>query len=235
MTRSSHETTVLLADDYPLIRYGLQQALKTTPDFRVVAEARDGEEALSQLRSHQPDIAVLDIELPQQDGFRIAAAAQHEGLPTKIVLFSSNNQASFLQKALRLNVPGFILKDSALAEILTGLRVVAKGRPYFSPAAMMHMITPPATVSQMRGSSVALTVEMAQLTPTEKAILKLVGECCTTKEIAAQLFISPRTVDTHRANICQKLGVRGNHALTKFALAQTIPSLHQAAVRTGTS
>jgi len=223
MTASPHETTVLLADDYPLISYGLQQALNATSDFRVVAEAHNGAEALAKLRKHKPSVAVVDIDMPELDGFRVAAAARAECLPSKIVLLSSQNQAGFLKKALRLDIQGCILKDSALTDIIAGLRAVAKGRTYFSPALITQAITPPRNVPDVLDSSVGLAVDFAQLTPTEKAILKLVGECYTTKEIAAQLFTSPRTVEKHRANICQKLEVRGNHALTKFALAYREP------------
>lgn len=219
MTPVPQETTVLLADDYPLISYGLQQALQATADFRVVAEAYNGAEALTKLRKYKPSVAVVDMDLPQLDGFRVAAAARAEGLPSKIVLLCSETQASLLKRALRLGIRGCILKDSALPEIIAGVRTVTKGQTYFSPALVTEAITPHRSVPVAMDSSVGLTPDLALLTPTERAILKLVGECYTTKEIAARLFTSPRTVEKHRANICQKLEVRGNHALTKFALA----------------
>ncbi|MFN7929515.1 MAG: response regulator transcription factor [Blastocatellia bacterium] len=134
-------------------------------------------------------------------------------------MLSNRNQTSLLKKALRLGIEGCILKDSALAEIVAGLRTVARGRPYFSPALMTEALLPHRNSNRMPDSSADLFIDLAQLTPTEKAILKFVGECRTTKEIAAQLFTSPRTVEKHRANICQKLELHGNHALTKFALA----------------
>lgn len=218
MTPIPKETTVLLADDYPLISYGLQQALNATADFRVVAEAYDGAEALAKLRKYKPSVAVVDADMPQLDGFRVAAAARAECLPSKIVLLCSENQASLLKKALRLDIRGCILKDSALPEIIAGLRTVAKGQTYFSPALVTEAIAPHRNVPAAMDSLVGAT-DLALLTPTERAILKLVGECYTTKEIAARLFTSPRTVEKHRANICHKLEVRGNHALTKLALA----------------
>ena len=222
------ETTVLLADDHPVVSYGLYQVLEAAPDFHVVAEVRDGEAALVGLREYQPRIAVLDIDMPVLDGFRVAAAAQAEGLPSRIVFLSMHNEAGFLKKALRLDAQGYILKDNALAEIVAGLRTVAQGLPYFSPAVMEHLLHPGSSSSRALDPSAGLAVDLAQLTPTEQAILKLIADCRTTKEIATQLFISPRTVETHRANACQKLGLRGNHALTKFALAhrgQIDPSL----------
>ena len=213
------ETTVLLADDHPVVSYGLYQALEAAPDFRVVAEVRDGEAALAGLREHQPRIAVLDIDMPLLDGFRVAAAAQAEGLASRIVFLSVYNEAGFLKKALRLDAQGYILKDNAIAEIVAGLRTIAQGLPYFSPAVLEHLLHPGSSSNRALAASAGLSVDLAQLTPTEQAILKLIADCRTTKEVAAQLFISPRTVETHRANICQKLGLHGNHALTKFALA----------------
>lgn len=226
-----HETTVLLADDHPVVSYGLRQALDATSDFQVVAEVRDGEAALAALRQHQPKMAVLDIDMPRLDGFRVAAVAQAEGLPSKIIFLSVYNEAGFLKKALRLDAQGYILKDHAPAEIVNGLRTVAQGLPYFSPAVMEHLLHPGSRPSRVLDPSADLSVGLARLTPTEQAILKLIADCRTTKEIASQLFISPRTVETHRANICQKLSLRGNHALTKFALAhreQMNPSLAEA-------
>ena len=228
MKVSPNETTVLLADDHPVVSYGLYQALEAAPDFHVVAEVRDGEAALAGLREYQPHIAVLDIGMPLLDGFRVAAAAQAEGLPSRIVFLSVYNEAGFLKKALRLDAQGYILKDNALAEIVAGLRTVAQGLPYFSPAVMEHLIHPGSSASRALDPSASLSVDLAQLTPAEQSILKLIADCRATKEIAAQLFISPRTVETHRANVCQKLGLHGNHALTKFALAhrgQIDPSL----------
>lgn len=222
MKVSHNETTVLLADDHPVVSYGLHQALEAAPDFHVVAEVRDGTAALAGLREYHPGIAVLDIDMPQLDGFRVAAAAQAEGLPSKIVFLSVYNEAGFLKKALRLDAQGYILKDNALAEIVAGLRTIAQGLPYFSPAVLEHLLhrsSGGGRASRTVDPSADLSVELAQLTPTERAILKLIADFSTTKEIAAHFFISPRTVETHRANICQKLGLRGNHAVTKFALA----------------
>lgn len=213
------KTTVLVAAGHPLFGYGLHQALRAESDFQVVSEVYDGATAIAQLRRYRPDLAVLDIELPQLDGFRVAAAAKVEGLSSKIVLLSGENHAGFLRKALQLEVQGYLLKECALTEIVAGIRTVAQGLPYFSSAVLVHMLQTGSSARQMLSLSEDTSAKFSQLTPTERTILKLLSECCTTKEIASQLLISPRTVETHRANICHKLGLRGNHALTKFALA----------------
>lgn len=218
MRKSAAATTVLIADAHPAFCYGLHHALEAEADFQVVTEVSDGAAALAGLRRYRPDVAVLDIEMPQLDGFRVAAAAQVEGLTSKIVLFSNSKQVSFLKKAVRLNVQGYIFKESAISEIVTGLRAVSQGLRYFSSAAMTHLTYSGGSAHQ--ALNLVAEAGFTHLTPTERTILKLLAECCTTKEIAAQLLVSPRTVETHRANICHKLGLRGNHALTKFALAQ---------------
>lgn len=220
MIESLQKTTILIADRHPVFCYGLHQALAAEPDFQVVAEMYDGEAALAGLREYQPRLVVLDMGLPCLDGFRVVAAARAEHLRSKFVLLSMHNEAIWLKKALRLGVQGYILKDSVLAAMITGLRSVAQGNPYYSPALMVHSLRPRGSASQVLGLSADLSVAFAHLTPTERRILKLIGECRTTKEIASYLLISPRTVEKHRANICQKLDLRGNHALAKIALAQ---------------
>ena len=219
MSASSATTTLLIADSQPVFRYGLQQALSLEPEFQVVGEAGDGATALAALQQLRPALAVLDIDLPQLDGLRVAAAARAVQLPSKLVLLGAEHQAGLLKKGVRLGVQGYLLKDSTLPEIIAGLRTIAQGMPYFSPAVLVYLLNAGSSAQQVLNLSADLSAAFTHLTPAERAILKLLAACCTTKEIATQLLISPRTVETHRANICHKLGLRGNHALTKFALA----------------
>lgn len=206
-----NQIEVLLADDHPLIRHGLRQSLEAATGFRIVAEASDGEQAIDQLRKFKPQVAVLDIDMPLLDGLRVAAMAQGEGLPVKIIFLTVHQEEGFISKALKLGARGYILKDASPAEIIAGIRTVADGQPFFSPAVTAHLVS--------RHTDPHQTSSLSTLTPAERAVFKLIAECRTTRQIAALLFVSPRTVETHRANICQKLGLRGNHALTKFALA----------------
>ncbi|MFN7929525.1 MAG: response regulator transcription factor [Blastocatellia bacterium] len=219
ISASPAATTILIADAQPVFRYGLRQALSLEPEFQVVAEAGDGKAALAHLQQLRPTLAVLEIDLPQLDGLRVAAAAREAHCPSKIVLLSGERQAGLLKRGLRLDVQGYLLKDSTLPEIVAGLRTVAQGMPYFSSAVFAHLLSAGSSAHQALNLAADVPAAYTQLTAAERTILKLLAACCTTKEIAAQLLISPRTVDTHRTNICHKLGLRGNHALTKFALA----------------
>lgn len=205
------EIEILMADDHPIVRHGLREAIKRAPGLKLVAEASDGEEALTRLRQLKPHIALLDIDMPLLDGFSIAQTISAEGLTCKIIFLTVYREESFLNKALKVGAQGYILKDTALADIVAAIRKVGSGQSYVSPTMSSYLINRLRIPEQELG--------LAGLTPSERAIIKLIAECRTTKEIAVRLFISPRTVETHRANICQKLGLRGNHALTKFALA----------------
>lgn len=205
------EIEILMADDHPIVRHGLREAIKRVPGLKLVAEASDGEEALTRLRQLKPHIALLDIDMPLLDGFSIAQTISAEGLTCKIIFLTVYREESFLNKALKVGAQGYILKDTALADIVAAIRKVGSGQSYVSPTMSSYLINRLRIPEQELG--------LTGLTPSERAIIKLIAECRTTKEIAVRLFISPRTVETHRANICQKLGLRGNHALTKFALA----------------
>jgi DNA-binding NarL/FixJ family response regulator len=205
------EIEILIADDHPVVRQGLREAIERAPGLRLVAEAGDGEEALARLRQLKPHVALLDIDMPLLDGFSIAQTIRAEGLPSKIIFLTIYREESFLNKALKVGAQGYLLKDTALADIVAAIRKVSAGQSYVSPTIASYLINRQHAPEPEQG--------LASLTPTERAIIKLIAECHTTKEIAARLFVSPRTVETHRANICQKLGLRGNHALTTFALA----------------
>ncbi|MGH9846565.1 MAG: response regulator [Blastocatellia bacterium] len=205
------EIEILIADDHPVVRQGLCEAIECAPGLRLVAEASDGAEALARLRQLKPHIALLDIDLPLLDGFTIAQTIRAEGLTCKIIFLTVYREESFLNKALKIGARGYILKDTAIADIVAAIREVSDGQSYVSPTLASHVINRLQAPKSEQG--------LAGLTPTERAVIKLIAECHTTKEIAAQLFVSPRTVETHRANICKKLGLHGNHALTRFAIA----------------
>ncbi len=205
------EINILIADDHPVVRQGLREAIEGAPGLKLVAEASDGEEALAKLRQLKPHVALLDIDMPLLDGFSLAQAIRAEGVASKIIFLTVYREESFLKRALKVGAQGYLLKDTALADIVAAIRKVSAGQSYVSQTMASCLINRLHVPEPGQG--------LASLTPTERAVIKLIAECRTTKEIAAKLFVSPRTVETHRANICQKLGLRGNHVLTRFALA----------------
>lgn len=204
------EINVVIADDHPVVRQGLQQAIENATGMKVVAEASDGQEALTQLRQLRPDVAVLDIDMPLMDGFRVAQAVLDEALPVKVIFLTVHSEESFLKKALSVGAHGYLSKESPLAEVVVAINTVNSGQDYVSPLMTRHIINSRRLPEQGMG--------LASLTPAERKVLKLIAEYKTTKEISADLSISTRTVETHRANICHKLALHGSHALMKFAV-----------------
>lgn len=207
----STEIEVLIADDHPVVRQGLRQAIENAPGMKVVAEAGDGQEALFYLRRLRPQVAVLDIDMPLMDGFSVVQALREEALEVKVLFLTVHCEESFLNKALKVGAQGYVSKESPLAEVVVAISTVVSGRDYISPLMTRHIINGRRLPVQGMG--------LTSLTPAERKVLKLIAEYKTTREISADLSISTRTVETHRANICYKLALRGSHALMKFAVA----------------
>jgi DNA-binding NarL/FixJ family response regulator len=208
------EVSVLIADDHPIFRQGLRQIIEADPRIKVIAEASDGEQAWQWLQETQPAVAVLDLSMPLRDGFGVARAARDKNLKVAIVFLTMHKDEHYLHAALDLGVRGYVLKDSAIAEITDCIKAVAAGRDYISPALsgfLIHRDRRAATLTRQKPA-------LEQLTPTERRVLKLIAEGHTSREIAGELNIGARTVDHHRNNIATKLELRGSHALVKFAV-----------------
>ncbi len=207
-------STVLLADDHPIVRKGLRKVIEEDGSFAVVGEAGNGEQALRFIEEHTPFVAVLDIDMPKMTGLEVAEALQRKKLPTQIIVMTMYDKETIFNRAIDLGAFGYVMKDSALTEIVEALASVARGKYYISPALSGHLV-------QRGGSSPSATEDklgLSILTQSERKILRLIAHGKSTKEIAEEFFISPRTVDTHRSNICSKLEVSGTNALLRFAM-----------------
>jgi len=205
---------VLIVDDHPLFRSGLKQAIVADARFSLAGEAGNGATALNLILEKKPAVAVLDVNLPELSGLEIARKLQAKRLPTRLIILTMHKEESIIDRALDSGVMGFVLKENAVEEILDAIAMVAKGEHYLSPAISGQLI-------HRRHRAEALASEkpgLDALTKAERRILKLIAEKKTSREIAAELFISPRTVEAHRANICTKLELTGSHSLLQFAL-----------------
>ena len=209
------EIKITIADDHPVVRQGLIQIIESDAALKIIAEAADGRRALEQIAELKPDIAILDIDMPELDGLTVARAVGERELGVAIIFLTIHRDEAIFKAALDAGVKGYVLKDSAQSDIISSIKAVAKGQYYTSPALTTFLIRR----ADRRDSSTESKPSLADLTPTELRVLKLISEYKTSREIAEELFISPRTVDTHRSNMCQKLNLRGNYALMKFALA----------------
>lgn len=209
-----NEIRILIADDHPVFRAGLRQVIEMNDGLRVVAEAEDGPSALDRVREHRPDVVVLDVDMPGMDGFEVVRALQREKLAVEAVFLTMHKDEDIFNEAMNMEVRGYVVKDSAVTDIVASIRSVNAGQPFISPALSSYLLKRTQRSARITEQKPGLR----QLTPTERRILKLLSENKTSKEIAAEMYISHRTVENHRANICQKLGLHGNNALLTFAI-----------------
>jgi DNA-binding NarL/FixJ family response regulator len=207
------EIRIVIAEDHPFFRDGLRNALDNEKGFRVVAEASDGLTALECIRSHKPDVAVLDISMPEMDGCALARKIRQERLPVEIVFLTICDDEDIFEEALECDVKGYLLKDCTAAEIVRCTRAVSAGQNYASPSMATYLVDKARRIEKFVGKVPGLQL----LTPQERAILKRVAQDKTSKEIAQEMKIAPKTVDAHRLNICSKLEIHGNHVLSRFA------------------
>jgi len=208
------EISILIADDHPIFREGLKKVISRDPQLRVVGEAENGNEAVARLVEFQPDVAVLDLDMPGQDGFAVVRAAQAARLAVKVIFLTMHNNEEILHRALDLGIAGYVLKDGAIAEIVNAIRAVAGGRNFISPELSTYLLKRANRASRLTESKPTIN----DLTPTERTILKMIASEKTSKQIADELCISVRTVEHHRSNICEKLDLHGFNVLVKFAI-----------------
>ena len=208
------EIRIVIADDHPLMRQGLRQVIEIEPHLKVVGEAANGSDALAMIEQLQPDAAILDVDMPHQDGFQVARALAATKNPAAIIFLTIHSEEQMFHAALDLGAKGYVLKDSAIDDIVTAINEVVSGRA-FTSLPMTTYFTGRQNYNHVPDEQ---QTGLRQLTPTEHRILKLLADYKTNKDIAGELSVSPRTVETHRLRICQKLNLQGSHALMKFAV-----------------
>jgi DNA-binding NarL/FixJ family response regulator len=204
---------VLVADDHAIVRTGIRHVLESEPGFTVVAEAATGAEALELAASLHPDVAVLDISMPGDSGLRVAAELRLRSPGTHVLILSMHDNTEYVLESLRAGAHGYLLKDTAATELRTAIRAVRRGESFFSPPIAARLS---AVVLGERAGSPAGGLGL--LTGRERQVLIGVAKGHTNREIAAQLGISHRTVETHRESLMRKLGVRTVAGLTRLAL-----------------
>jgi DNA-binding NarL/FixJ family response regulator len=204
---------ILIADDHEVVRDGLRRVIEAGGDFSVVAEARDGREAVQLAKEHQPDIAVIDLWMPGVSGEEaircIAGGSGH----TKVLALSAHDEWSRVRSALQAGALGYVVKSAAAAELIEALHALCAGRAYLSPSIAQH-------VAGAVDAGEAPRSLLAQLTEREREVLALIVEGLTSKEIAARLGHSPKTAETHRASVMRKLGVHKTSSLVRIAIRE---------------
>jgi DNA-binding NarL/FixJ family response regulator len=208
------EIRIAIADDHPLLRKGLRMVLEADSDLKVVAEAGDGEALLAQIEQSRPHIAIVDVDMPKQDGFSVAKEINRRKIPVDVAFLTIHEEEAVFHAAMDLGIKGYLLKDGASIEVAEAIRTIAAGRFYVSPPLVAYLL-------RRRDRSQALLESepgLKDLTASERKILHMIAENKSSKEIGAELFIHYRTVENHRVNICQKLGLRGTNSLLRFGL-----------------
>jgi DNA-binding NarL/FixJ family response regulator len=205
-------TRILIADDFAIVRQGLKKVLNAKPDLEVVAEAEDGRDAVDKALKEDVHLAILDVSMPRMTGIQAAAELQKRKPELKTLMLSMHDSEQFLFEALKAGASGYVLKSGADTDIVDAVRAAMRGDSYLYPSAVTTLVRDYVERGG-RGEE-----QFDVLTPRELEVLKLIAEAYTNKQIADALFISVKTVERHRQNILDKLGMRDRVELTRYAI-----------------
>jgi two-component system response regulator NreC len=204
---------ILLADDHPVVRAGLRAVLEGEPDFEILGEAVDGLDAIRLAKSLAPDVLVLDIVMPNMDGLEVARRVRESAMQTRVVILSIHANESYAAQALRNGASAYVVKNAPIQFLMDAIRAAVEGRIFFSPP-----LSKKAIQSYLAKTQESKFDPLSLLTTQERVILQLTAHGLKSAEIGARLFISSRTVETHRTHIAAKLGLRNQAELIRFAL-----------------
>jgi DNA-binding NarL/FixJ family response regulator len=205
---------IVIAEDQHFFRDGVRSALQKVPALSVVAEASDGVMALEQIRSLTPDLAILDIGLPQLNGVEVVRAIRKDRLPVEVMFLTIHQHDEMFREALALGVKGYLAKDCSPSELVACVRAVTSGQHYTGPSMTTYLVGKTQRVDRFTRTTPSLRL----LSPQELNVLRRIAQGKSSREIGVEIEIASRTVDAHRANICAKLGIHGQHALSRFAM-----------------
>jgi two-component system response regulator NreC len=212
--------SLLLVDDHKLIRDGLKSLITKQPELQVVGEAGDGLKAVSLVKELKPDIVIMDVSLPELNGYDATRQIVSEFPDVKVIALSMHSDRRFVLEMLKAGANGYMIKDCAFEEITRAISAVSKGQTYLSPQVAGVIV---GDFINQRG--IQERTAISQLSEREREVLKLLAEGHSTKEIASKINLSIKTIETHRKNIMDKLGIRNIAALTKLAIREGLTSL----------
>jgi two-component system response regulator NreC len=204
--------SILIADDHGIVREGLRTLIEAEPDFRVCAEALDGQEVLERVEQYEPEIVVLDITMPKLGGLETLERLRVKHPDIKVILLSVHSDPPFIESAVSLGADGYVLKNGKVGEVVSAIRAVTRGGSYFSPAVAREI------VEQLRSPNNQPKDPFTLLSSREREVLQLIAEGLAAKEVGTRLNISHKTVEAHRTSLMRKLGVRKATELVRYAL-----------------
>lgn len=208
----SKSIKIVIADDHPIFRGGLKQLLSVEESIDIIGEADNGEKVLELINELNPDIAILDIDMPKKTGLEVLRELKSS--PVKVIFLTMYADEDIFEEAMNLGIKGYVLKDSTVTDITDCIKSVIENRYYISPTVSNFLVNRKKKLNELRNNNPKLD----RLTPSEMTILKYISENKTSKEIAEILFLSYRTIENHRTNISNKLDLKGSHSLLKFAI-----------------
>lgn len=213
--------TIVLADDHPIVRQGVKTLLEAEPDFSVIGEAGDGLEAVELAERVKPRVMVVDVLMPNLIGIEVVRQVHHRLPRTRLIVFSMSASDAHVLEALRSGASGYVLKGSDAGDLIQGIRAVARGERYLSAD------IPPRLLDAIDHAASGDTASdpYQNLTAREREVLQLVAEGATNADVAERLYISPRTVEVHRANLMRKLHLKSSAELVRYALSRGIVAL----------
>ena len=204
---------ILIADDHPIVLRGLRMVLDAQPDLEVVAEATDGDQAVERAVSEEVHLAILDISMPRKTGLQAAREITHRKPEVRVLMLSMHDNEQYLFEAIRAGASGYVLKSAVDRDLVEACRAAMRGEPFLYPGAVRALMR-----EYLDRARAGEALHKDLLTPREEEIVKLVAEAHTNEEIGEMLFISKKTVERHRANILEKLGMRDRVELTRYAI-----------------
>ena len=211
----AEQKSVIIIDDHPLFREGLKTIISRDDRFKVVGEAGSGHEGLEMTKRLKPDMVVVDISLPDQSGIQLTRDLRQHLSETKILIVSMHSKIDYIAEAFQAGATGYVVKESASERLLQGLKSVAMG-DYYLDSSVSHAVVENLMKSPLKAAKIT-DADYATLTPREQEVMRLLAEGLSSKAVAEKLFISPKTVENHRANIMNKLGLHSTIELVRYA------------------
>ncbi len=209
-----NKTRIVLADDHSVLRSGLKLLLNAQDDLTVVGEATNGQEAIAAVRQHAPDLLLLDITMPKTDGLQVLQQIKRAYSNVRVLVLTMHEEEGYLRRALEMGAAGYCPKSAADAELISAIRAVMRGNVYIHPSQTRLLL------DKMIAPASEETAASAELSERERAVLRLVALGHTNQDIAAQLSLSVKTVETYRARGMEKLGLRSRAALVRYAIQE---------------
>jgi len=211
----AEQKSIIIIDDHPLFREGLKTIISRDDRFKVVGEAGSGHEGLEMTKRLKPDLVVVDISLPDQSGIQLTRDLRQLLSETKILIVSMHSKIDYIAEAFQAGATGYVVKESASERLLQGLKSVAKG-DYYLDSSVSHAVVENLMKSPLKAAKIT-DADYATLTPREQEVMRFLAEGLSSKAVAEKLFISPKTVENHRANIMNKLGLHSTIELVRYA------------------